>query len=288
MIYKFQVFLSTQKSNDRCCKCVKIRIYKSEIIGSVESSDFVVDPRIELKVGALVSTVINHPDNYFVNGSIGKITELGDSYIMVKFPGIARPLQIPMNLWSVYDYTIDEAGKFQKNIIGTYSQLPVRLAYATTIHKSQGATYDEINLNPKCWAPGQLYVALSRMKNIRKLYLISSITEDSLIADQDVLEFYEHLFEFIPAPIKKVGRPKQLTGSTVVKRIPEELSDEFDELIQTWINMGSNRYNYEFACIPRGMKLTLDLFVKRYTSGIGQIEYINDPNDMNISNLPHK
>ena len=78
---------------------------------------------------------------------------------------------------------------------------------------------------------------------------------------------------------KSIGRPKQATGSTVVKRVPSELSDQIENAIKVWNDMGSNRYNYELSFVPTGMKDTLDLFVERATSGSGDIEYINDPDD---------
>lgn len=254
-------------------------VYNCSVSGAVENSDFVIDPQIELKIGALVTTVINHPDSYFVNGSIGKITELTEDHIAVKFPTFYRPISIARHRWDVYDYSTDENGIIHKDIIGSYEQFPVRLAYATTIHKSQGATYDEINLDPFSWAPGQLYVALSRMKKIKKLYLKSNIREEYLIADEVVKDFYDHLLDNIPVIKKSIGRPKQATGSTVVKRVPSELSDQIENAIKVWNDMGSNRYNYELSFVPTGMKDTLDLFVERATSGSGDIEYINDPDD---------
>ena len=80
-----------------------------------------------------------------------------------------------------------------KNAV-SIEQFPLRAAYAITIHKSQGQTFDYINIKaPHCWEPGQLYVALSRARSVNGIYLMDKITEDSLITDTRVKEYYNSL-----------------------------------------------------------------------------------------------
>ena len=254
--------------------------YPITIEGTVEASDLVIPSTLSLKVGALVTTTVNHPDGYYVNGSIGRIDSLEDEYVRIKFPSISTPISVGKYTWKVYNYTTDEKNNIVKEEIGSYEQLPLRLAYASTIHKSQGSTYDEINLDPECWAPGQLYVALSRMRDIRKLYLTQNITPKFLIADPVVSDFYEHLLQPMPKMKKTVGRPPKETGSTIVKRIPEEMAEEIDRVISQWQAMGSNRYNYEIGLFPTGYHDTIDLFIERITNGTGSAMYINDPDEL--------
>ena len=86
-----------------------------------------------------------------------------------------------------------EDGRVVQNEVGKIVQLPVKLAYAITIHKSQGQTYDKVNLDPEGWESGQIYVALSRIKSIDGLYLYKKVDKDSLKTSQQVIEFYNKM-----------------------------------------------------------------------------------------------
>ena len=100
--------------------------------------------------------------------------------------------------WVIEDYTLGEDihdgvkyQKLQKRKVGSFIQLPLRLAYAITIHKSQGQTYDKVNLIPDCFDCGQLYVALSRVKSLDGLCLISRMKQEYVICHKKVQEFYQ-------------------------------------------------------------------------------------------------
>ena len=81
--------------------------------------------------------------------------------------------------------------QISQNMIGSIYQIPMKLAYAITIHKSQGQTYSNVNLDPKGWENGQIYVALSRIKDINGLYLYEKIDRDSLKVSNNVINFYK-------------------------------------------------------------------------------------------------
>lgn len=101
--------------------------------------------------------------------------------------------------------------------LSTFTQLPIKLGFAVTIHKSQGQTYDRAVVHPSCWERGQLYVALSRVSSAKGLYLTNKIQEKYLIADNKVLSFYNGDYER-PLPLKVIEAPaekpkeKQKTG----------------------------------------------------------------------------
>ena len=137
----------------------------------------------------------------------------------------------------------------KKECIGSYVQFPLRIAYASTIHKAQGATYDEVTLNPKCWGTGQLYVALSRIKSLNHMYLTRDIQQSDLIADSTVLSFYHALEADASAAsvTKAKGRPRNITGSPETIRVPADIKDEIQYLIKQWNDLGGDRYNHQFA-----------------------------------------
>lgn len=164
-------------------------IYHAEISGNVLETDKATSDTLELKIGMQVMSLMNDNENRYQNGTLGIIKKLTDDSVIVAFED--EIVEIIPHKWEIIDYKIIE-NKVEKVVIGTFKQLPLKIAYAITIHKSQGQTYESANISPYCFAAGQLYVALSRLKSIEKLHLMSEIKPEYLITSQDVLNFYEH------------------------------------------------------------------------------------------------
>ena len=220
-----------------------ICVFRSQSIG-----DLVVARSITLKPGALVTTIVNAPDGRYVNGSIGTIRKLEPDFIYIDFEsGISAG--VSLHEWAVYDYKANEDNTISKVCIGSYKQLPVRLAYASTIHKAQGATYTRVNLNPTCWAPGQLYVALSHVRKPGNLYLTGEAKPKDLVTDLEVLQFYRAMDKDTRIN-RNVGRPKQLSGSTKILRVSEEIAPDVQNIYEQWKALGPERYNYSIVLIP--------------------------------------
>lgn len=169
--------------------------YESEEFGKVSESDRATSRSLTLKIGAKVMTLVNDENGRYNNGSIGEVVGFNDKSVKVKFGDII--CTIGYYEWEIikYDTVKDEKGKISlvKDVLGTFSQLPIRLAYAITIHKSQGQTYDKVNLYPYCFEAGQLYVALSRVTSINGLHLMQPINQKYLITSDTVNSFYTSL-----------------------------------------------------------------------------------------------
>lgn len=149
-------------------------------------SDSRVKKTFSAKLGMRVMALWNDSAYRYQNGSMGTIKSMSDDTITVQYD---NGNEVDMQRIT---YAIDniEKGKTAVSI----EQFPLRAAYAITIHKSQGQTFDYINIKaPHCWEPGQLYVALSRARSVNGIYLMDKITEDSLITDTRVKEYYNSL-----------------------------------------------------------------------------------------------
>jgi ATP-dependent exoDNAse (exonuclease V) alpha subunit len=168
--------------------------FESFVDGDVKASDKVTEDELKLKVGARVMTLVNDQDDRYKNGSFGTITKIvkEDALVYVQMDSGER-VAIEPYTWEIKGYSTNNKGKLEKKTVGTFTQLPLKLAYAITIHKSQGQTYDKVNVNPYCWDYGQLYVALSRCKTINTMHLTQYIKPDFLKASPEVIKFYASL-----------------------------------------------------------------------------------------------
>ena len=170
--------------------------YEAESKGEVSNEDRRVAPEIlELKVGARIMTTVNDPLGNYYNGSLGYVTRLDDEHIWVQIDDGVE-CEVIKNVWEIVRYEVEgdpnsEFATFKRTIAGTYLQYPLKLAWAVTVHKSQGQTFTMVNLNPNCWDSGQLYVALSRVKAIEGLHFTRPIYDRYLRLDPAVAEFYE-------------------------------------------------------------------------------------------------
>lgn len=145
---------------------------------------------LKLKVGAQVMFTRNDPAHRWVNGTIGTVNFLSDDKILVNVDGAEIPVT-PMK-WEYCEYKFDkESRKLSKNIVGSYEQYPLQTAWAITIHKSQGLTFDRmvLDLSKTVFAPGQLYVALSRVKSLDGLYLTTQIRPADVKKDDEIQLF---------------------------------------------------------------------------------------------------
>ena len=173
--------------------------YEAIITGEVKESDKMTNDILTLKVGARVMTLVNDSEDRYCNGSFGSVIKLNKDTVVVQMDNGCK-VEIGKYKWSIKGYELktsdkdtEKKARLEAGEIGSFEQFPLKLAYAITIHKSQGQTYDAVNLNPYCWDCGQLYVALSRCKSVNKIYLTQPIKANFLKASKEVLNFYKSL-----------------------------------------------------------------------------------------------
>jgi ATP-dependent DNA helicase PIF1 len=167
----------------------KSQTARAEISGEFGGRAYPADDSLELKIGAQVMFLRNDAEQRWVNGSIGTVRRI-DTTVWVEVDGEVHSV-VPA-IWEKYRYTYSAATKaLKKDIVAEFTQFPLRLAWAVTIHKSQGKSYDRaiVDLGSRSFAPGQTYVALSRITELDGLYLTRSLRPSDIIVDPNVQRF---------------------------------------------------------------------------------------------------
>ncbi|MDR0602808.1 MAG: helix-turn-helix domain-containing protein [Bacteroidales bacterium] len=164
--------------------------FKAEIQGDYPEKSYPTELELEFKVGAKVMFLRNDretPRRYF-NGKIGEIVNFDDEGIYVKCQGEEPVLVVPETWENISYKTNPETKQITETVLGTFNQYPLRLAWAITIHKSQGLTFDKAIIDAgQAFTAGQVYVALSRCRSLEGVVLLSKINRNSLNVDENII-----------------------------------------------------------------------------------------------------
>lgn len=165
---------------------------EGSVKGDLKEYFFPVDKVFHVKIGALVMFIKNDTglQRSFFNGKLGRVKSVSDEIITISFPD-EKDIDIEKATWYTYEYKTSGTEKRIEQVpVGEFKQYPLKLAWASTIHKSQGMTLEKATIDAGAsFAPGQVYVALSRLKSLQGLRLSSPISRDSINVSEEVLEY---------------------------------------------------------------------------------------------------
>ena len=212
--------------NDSKLKLIKTKSYKLKAIinGDFPEYSYPTDIELELKIGAQVMFVKNDSsfEKRYFNGKIGTVIDIEDDLVRVKCSNENEAILVGKEEWKNMKYSIDEISKeINETTIGTFIQHPLKLAWAITIHKSQGLTFDKVIIDANsAFAHGQVYVALSRCRTLEGLILSSPISNASVINDSGISIFTKGIEKNQPSEAKL-----EMSKQEFQKSLVDELFD---------------------------------------------------------------
>jgi PIF1-like helicase/Helix-turn-helix domain/Helicase len=170
--------------------------FKPEIVGDFPDKIYPVEEVLQLKKGAQIMFIKNDLafEKRFFNGKMGMVQSISEEEIVIYFADEDATITVDKYEWQNIRYTVNpDTKEIQEEVIGTFVHYPIKLAWAITVHKSQGLTFDKAALDvSQVFQPGQAYVALSRLRSLEGLILLSPLQMNGISNDLDVMDYAEN------------------------------------------------------------------------------------------------
>lgn len=269
-------------------------VFNAEIEGDFPETSYPADVNLVLKQGAQIMFIKNDPDKRFFNGMIGEVVSLNENMIVVKGKNRGECFNLEKSEWENSKYTLDDVTKeIKETVEGVFRQYPLRLAWAITIHKSQGLTFDHAIIDVShSFAHGQAYVALSRCRTLEGMVLSAPLQRDAIISDS-TLDTYLNTIE---GRVPSASTLSDLHHSYVIQLLDElfdftSLQSSFNMLLRTLDEHLYKKYPKLLAEYKRTALLFDNItdvsyrFKKQYTR---MLEVNHDLGNSEIQNRIHK
>lgn len=167
--------------------------FEAKTVDDFNEQAYPIEKTLELKIGAQIMFVKNDPSGAqrFFNGKIGIVSSINEETIEIKFGDTSDTIKVEPYVWENLKYRLNESSnEIEELVAGTFTHYPIKLAWAITVHKSQGLTFDKAIIDASdAFAPGQVYVALSRLRSLNGLILSSAINFNTINLDNKIDSF---------------------------------------------------------------------------------------------------
>ena len=225
----------------------KAYVYDAETEGDFPEMSYPTDYRLTLKEGAQVMFIKNDVNHRYYNGMIGEVTSLDNEHVTVRSKDTGETISLERERWDNSKYTLNkETMEIEEKVEGTFCQYPLRLAWAITIHKSQGLTFEHAIIDAShSFTHGQTYVALSRCKSLEGMVLSAPLSQAAIIKDETVDAFTGNLQTPSPETLSQLERiyvvhniselfdlaPMRQANELMMRTIAEFFSSKYQSLI---------------------------------------------------------
>ncbi len=215
------------------------QVFQATITGQFPPSSYPTEEKLELKVGAQVMFIKNDTatERRYFNGKIGRITGIDEDMISVRCPGDANEIYVAPAEWNNVKYSLNEESKeIEEQVLGLFVQYPLKLAWAITIHKSQGLTFERAIIDAQAaFACGQVYVALSRCKSFEGIVLRSRINPSNVKTDPVVKDFSDEAERNLPSKTELQQAKRDFQASVLQKLFGfDSIEDGLEKLRSTY------------------------------------------------------
>ncbi|MCA6436917.1 MAG: AAA family ATPase [Bacteroidetes bacterium] len=265
--------------------------FEAKVKGSFNENAYPVEETLWLKVGSKVMFLKNNNEKNYYNGKIGFVTKLTDEFVFVKCEEDYQEIKVERETWSNVNYALNEQTKnIEENVLGSFIQFPLRLAWAVTVHKSQGLSFEKVIVDVgESFSAGQVYVALSRCRSLEGLKLSSKISRSVLFNDERIIHFSNRKTSDGDLHIKfKSAQQTYYTQVLLNTFNPHQLKSGLTELKsliyfhKKHLNSGSSEWTEEYSA---DLAKEID-FIEKFRSQL-QALILKEP-DMFATNLTER
>ena len=271
----------------------KPTLFKAAIEGDFPEKNYPADKELALKEGTQVMFIRNDAEGRFYNGKIGIVKSASKEHgITVTVKGEA-PINVEPVTWENIEYALDkDTGEITPNVIGTFRQLPVRIAWAVTIHKSQGLTFDKVIIDAgAAFAFGQVYVALSRCRTLEGISLETPINTSAIYTDSNVALFSaaQPSLESVQAAFEAEARKHSFTLLKELFGI-KDLAKAMASHLRAWRGIMESLYPKEYNELQQHMAKTeeLEKTGERFKQQLEKIENATEDNTLYLQERVRK
>ena len=213
-------------------------IYQAEITDDFPENIYPIDVNLILKVGTQVMFVKNdlNPEKRYYNGKLGEVIFLSEEEVKVRLDD-GSVIDVGKYVWENIRYTSNpKTNEITEEVLGTFVQYPLRMAWAITVHKSQGLTFDKAILDiEKVFAPGQAYVALSRLRSLDGLVLLTPIFNNHLYTSENILQFAQNKMNIEDIQPKLLQDKKEYLQREIIKTFSwKEIAEKWKKYLATY------------------------------------------------------